>query len=118
WSRPVTPGVGRSWNPADQDSEAPVAMHHENEWGPRPERERGDEVHILGKKIEPFCPFLDGLKLYLQRFWYDGCGIMPSWTSATPADLIPCEEDAETIKSRQDNPRRHMDRHRQLSLVR
>ena len=38
-----------------------MAMHHENEWGPRPERERGDEVHILGKKIEPFCPFLDGL---------------------------------------------------------
>jgi hypothetical protein len=36
-------------------------MHHESEWGPRPERERGDEVHILGKKIEPFCPFLDGL---------------------------------------------------------
>ncbi len=36
-------------------------MHHESEWGPRPARERGDEVHILGKKIEPFCPFLDGL---------------------------------------------------------
>jgi len=36
-------------------------MHHESAWGPRPERERGNEVHILGKKIEPFCPFLDGL---------------------------------------------------------
>ena len=36
-------------------------MHHESEWGPRPERECGDEVHILGKKIEPVWPFLDGL---------------------------------------------------------
>jgi hypothetical protein len=38
-------------------------MHHESEWGPRPERECGDEVHILGKKIEPVWPFLDGLPL-------------------------------------------------------
>jgi hypothetical protein len=36
-------------------------MHHESEWGPRPERECGDEVHILGKKVEPVWPFLDGL---------------------------------------------------------
>ena len=36
-------------------------MHHESEWGPRPERECGDEVHILGKKIEPVWSFLDGL---------------------------------------------------------
>jgi hypothetical protein len=36
-------------------------MHHASEWGPRPERECGDEVHILGKKIEPVWPFLDGL---------------------------------------------------------
>jgi hypothetical protein len=41
-------------------------MHHESEWGPRLEREYGDEVHILGKKIEPAWPFLDGLTLYLQ----------------------------------------------------
>ena len=38
-------------------------MHHESEWGPRPERECGDEVHILGKKMEPVWPFLDGLLL-------------------------------------------------------
>jgi hypothetical protein len=38
-------------------------MHHESEWGPRPERECGDEVHILGKKVEPVWPFLDGLDL-------------------------------------------------------
>jgi hypothetical protein len=38
-----------------------VAMHHASAWGPRPERECGDEVHILGKKIEPVWPFLDGL---------------------------------------------------------
>jgi hypothetical protein len=38
-------------------------MHHESEWGPRPERECGDEVHILGKKIEPVWSFLDGLVL-------------------------------------------------------
>jgi hypothetical protein len=49
------------WNLADQDSEAQVAMHHESEPGPRPEREPRNEVHILGKKIEPFWPFLDGL---------------------------------------------------------
>ena len=36
-------------------------MHHESEWGPRPERECGDEVHILGKKVKPVWPFLDGL---------------------------------------------------------
>jgi len=36
-------------------------MHHEIELGPRPKRELGDEVHILGKKIEPFWPFLGGL---------------------------------------------------------
>jgi hypothetical protein len=61
WSRPVTPGVGRSWNLVNQDSEAQVAMHHESEWEPRPERESGGEVYILGKKIESFWPFLDGL---------------------------------------------------------
>jgi hypothetical protein len=38
-------------------------MHHEIELGPRPKRELGDEVHILGKKIEPFWPFLGGLAL-------------------------------------------------------
>jgi hypothetical protein len=38
-------------------------MHHESEWGPRPERECGDEVHMLGKKIEPVWPFLDGLDI-------------------------------------------------------
>jgi hypothetical protein len=36
-------------------------MHHKSAWGPGPERECGDEVHILGKKIEPVWPFLDGL---------------------------------------------------------
>ena len=36
-------------------------MHHESEWEPIPERECGDEVHILGKKIAPVWPFLDGL---------------------------------------------------------
>jgi hypothetical protein len=41
-------------------------MHHESEWGPRPERECGDEVHILGKKIEPVWPFLDGLDLIVE----------------------------------------------------
>ncbi len=41
-------------------------MHHESEWGPRPERECGDEVHILGKKIEPVWPFLDGLRLRMN----------------------------------------------------
>ena len=30
------PGRWTLWNPADQDSEAQVAMHHESEWGPRP----------------------------------------------------------------------------------
>jgi hypothetical protein len=39
-------------------------MHHEIESGPRPKRELGDEVHILGKKMDPFWPFLDGLGLY------------------------------------------------------
>ena len=44
-------------------------MHHESEWGPRLEREYGDEVHILGKKIEPAWPFLDGLVfLFLSCF--------------------------------------------------
>ena len=38
-------------------------MHHESEWEPIPERECGDEVHILGKKIAPVWPFLDGLPL-------------------------------------------------------
>jgi hypothetical protein len=38
-----------------------VAMHPESEARPRPEREPHGEVHILGKKIEPFWPFLDGL---------------------------------------------------------
>ena len=38
-------------------------MHHKSAWGPGPERECGDEVHILGKKIEPVWPFLDGLAL-------------------------------------------------------
>jgi hypothetical protein len=44
-----------------------VAMHHASEWGPRPERECGDEVHILGKKIEPVWPFLDGLQKAYTR---------------------------------------------------
>jgi hypothetical protein len=43
-------------------------MHHESEWGPRPERECGDEVHILGKKIEPVWPFLDGLDAYSVKY--------------------------------------------------
>jgi hypothetical protein len=30
------PGRWTLWNPADQDSEAQVAMHHESEWGSRP----------------------------------------------------------------------------------
>jgi Transposase IS66 family len=42
-------------------------MHHESEWGPRPERECGDEVHILGKKVEPVWPFLDGLAVYYKK---------------------------------------------------
>jgi hypothetical protein len=56
------------WHLADQDSEAQVPMHHESESGPRPEREPRDEVHILGKKIEPFWPFLDALVLSLSRY--------------------------------------------------
>ncbi len=44
-------------------------MHHESEWGPRPERECGDEVHILGKKIEPVWSFLDGLTDVLLRIF-------------------------------------------------
>ena len=55
------PGRWTLWNPADQDSEAQEDMHHEIELGPRPKREPGDEVNILGKKIEPFWPFLGGL---------------------------------------------------------
>jgi hypothetical protein len=49
------------WTLADQESAAQVAMHHESESGPRPEREPRDAGHILGKKIEPFWPFLDAL---------------------------------------------------------
>jgi hypothetical protein len=30
------PGRWTLWNPADQESAAPVAMHHESESGPRP----------------------------------------------------------------------------------
>src|SRR5438093_11048215 len=59
------PGRWTLWNPADQDSEAQEDMHHEIELGPRPKRELGDEVHILGKKIEPFWPFLGCLQLSL-----------------------------------------------------
>jgi hypothetical protein len=55
------------WHLADQDSEAQVPMHHESESGPRPEREPRDEVHILGKKIEPFWPFLDALAFCLSH---------------------------------------------------
>jgi hypothetical protein len=44
-----------------------VAMHHESEWGPRPKRECGDEVHILSKKIEPVWSFLDGLALHADK---------------------------------------------------
>ena len=58
------PGRWTLWNLADQDSEAQEDMHHEIESGPRPKRELGDEVHILGKKMDPFWPFLDGLGLY------------------------------------------------------
>jgi hypothetical protein len=56
------------WHLADQDSEAQVPMHHESESGPRPEREPRDEVHILGKKIEPFWPFLDALVLVRNKW--------------------------------------------------
>ena len=55
------------WNLADQDSEAQVAMHHESESGPRPEREPRDEVHILGKKIKLVWSFLDGLGVSPDR---------------------------------------------------
>jgi hypothetical protein len=43
-------------------------MHHQSTWGPRPEREPDDEVHILGKKIESFWPFLDGLILSMANY--------------------------------------------------
>jgi len=57
----VIPGVARTWNRADQDSEAQMGMHHQSGWGLRSEQEPRDEVHILGKNSEPFWSFLDGL---------------------------------------------------------
>jgi hypothetical protein len=59
----VIPGVARTWNRADQDSEAQMGMHHQSGWGLRSEQEPRDEVHILGKNSEPFWPFLDGLTI-------------------------------------------------------
>jgi hypothetical protein len=65
-------------------------MHHESEWGPRPERECGDEVHILGKKVEPVWPFLDGLYLeyHPHVVWYGRGDISSTFAStykiATP----------------------------------
>jgi hypothetical protein len=38
-----------------------VAMHHKSEWGPKSKGAPGGEAQILGKKIEPFSTFLDGL---------------------------------------------------------
>ena len=42
-------------------------MHHESALGPRPKRASGDEAQILGKKIEPFWPFLDALSLVTEE---------------------------------------------------
>jgi hypothetical protein len=46
-----------------------VATHHQSESGPGAERECGDEVHILGKKIKSFWPFLDGLVLAVAHLF-------------------------------------------------
>ena len=64
-------------------------MHHESEWGPRPERECGDEVHILGKKVKPVWPFLDGLLKGLgdiELFQY--CDIRSQFLSYIPYTYV------------------------------
>jgi hypothetical protein len=82
------PGRWTLWNPADQDSEAQVAMHHASAWGPRPEWECGDEVHILGKKIEPVWPFLDGLRQYHIR---NALGGQAQPIFDDPTSFAPCD---------------------------
>ena len=75
-------------------------MHHQSKWGLRPEREPDDEVHLLGKKIKSFWPFLDGLEQGMLRLIQplslaegtrvEVIVIMPEPTAEgrTPADIL------------------------------